>query len=114
MTRVLPILCAALLAAPVAMTTPSPADAQVRVGAGAMNRGSARPPRPRLSEAEQDRLDAAQDEVSELDVKIADLQDADTAGTLTEAQREEWRTHNDRRQELQQTIDRLETKRRRG
>lgn len=113
MTRVLPILLAALLATPVVMTAPSPADAQVRVGAGAMNRTPSRP-RPRLSQAEQNRLDAAHDEVSELDVKIADLQDADTAGTLTEAQREEWRTHNDRRQELQETIDRLEAKRRRG
>ena len=113
MTRILPVLLAALLAAPVAMSAPSSADAQVRVGSGAMKRTPPRP-RPRLSEAEQDRLYAAQDEVSELDVKIADLQDADTAGTLTEAQREEWRSHNTRRQELQETIDRLEAKRSRG
>lgn len=113
MTRVLPIVLAALLAAPAAMTAPSPADAQVRVGSGAMARSPSRP-RPRLSEAEQDRLYEAQDEVTELDMKIADLQEASTAGALTEAQRQEWNTHSARRQELQETIERLETKRRRG
>lgn len=113
MTRVLPFLLAALLAVPTVMSAPSTADAQVRVGAGAQKRTPPRP-RPRLSEAEEDRLYAAQDEVAELDDKIAALQDASEAGALTEAQRQEWAAHNARRQEVQATIDQLEAKKRRS
>jgi TolA-binding protein len=112
MKRVLPIVLAVLIAAPVATTLASPADAQVRVGSGAQPRTPPRP-RPRLSEAERERLEAAQDEVAELDDKIAALEESNTAaGGLTEAQRQEWQSHATRRQTAQATVERLEAKRR--
>lgn len=113
MNRVLPIALSILIALPAAAVVGSPADAQVRVGAGAQRPTPPRP-RPRLSEAEQDRLYAAQDEVAELDEKIATLREASEAGALTETQRQEWEAHNARRQEAQATVDQLEAKKRRG
>lgn len=112
MKRVLPIVLSILIAAPLAMTLASPADAQVRVGSGAQPRTPPRP-RPRLSEAERDRLEAAQDEVAELGEKIAILEESNTAaGGLTEMQRQEWQSHAARRQAAQATVDQLEAKRR--
>lgn len=106
------ILTLALVVATPALYSPTFADAQVRVGSGGMARRAPPRPRPRLSEAEQDRLAAAEDEVQDLDGKIADLEAAnETAGGLTEAQRAEWQRHTARRQEAQTTIDRLHAKR---
>jgi hypothetical protein len=110
MKRVLPLALATLIAVPVTASYPSHADAQVRVGAGA--RRTAPRPRPRLTEAEEDRLYAAQDEVAQLDEKISALQEASEAGALTEAQRQEWQAHTTQRQAAQATVDRLEAKRR--
>lgn len=113
MRSTLALALSLLIALPVTISLPTPADAQVRVGSGAQPRTPSRP-RPRLSEAEQDRLYAAQDEVAELDDKIAVLKEAHETGALTEAQRQEWEAHNARRQEAQATVDQLEAKKRRG
>ncbi|MFK0298579.1 hypothetical protein ACIQTU_05085 [Brevundimonas sp. NPDC090276] len=99
---------ALMIAAPV-VHIPTPADAQVLVGGA---RRSAPRPRPRLSEAEQDRLESAEDEMVALDEKLADLEAANEAsGGLTEAQRAEWQNHTARRQEAQATVERLRAKR---
>ncbi|MGH7026119.1 hypothetical protein [Brevundimonas sp.] len=105
------VLVLALAVATPALYVPTLADAQVRVGSGGMARRSPPRPRPRLSEAEQERLIAAEDEVFELDDKIADLEAANTAeGGLTEAQRTEWQSHTARRQAAQATVERLRAK----
>lgn len=65
-------LLAVVLAAPV-VTVPTSADAQVRVGSGARRDPPrrVRPPAPRLTEAEEDRMWDAQAEISNLDTQIA-------------------------------------------
>lgn len=68
-------LLAVVLAAPV-VTVPTYADAQVRVGSGARRDPPrrVRPPAPRLTEAEEDRMWDAQAEINNLDTQIAGIQ----------------------------------------
>lgn len=78
----------ALTAAPVVFA-PIEAEAQVRVGSGAHRD----PPRrrasaPRLSEAERDRINAAQDEIADIDAQRAAIIAAgEAADGLTDNQR---------------------------
>jgi hypothetical protein len=95
-----------------AVTLPATAsDAQVLTGASAPRRPAARP---RLSEAELDRLTAAEDAIFEIDGQLADIQAAaEAAGGLTEAQQAQIEALNRRREQAQRTVDRLEAKRNR-
>ncbi len=110
MNRTLVVALALATAMPV-ITLPVTADAQVLTGRGAPRRAS--PPRPRLSEAETNRLFEAEDLVLDLDAQIADIQ-ATAAGQeagLTPAQTAEIAELTRRRNEAQQTVDRLQAKR---
>ena len=94
------------------VSAPTPSDAQVLTGRGAARR--APPRRPALSEAELERLFAAEDQVIELDGQIADIQAAgEAAGGLTDEQQREIAALTARRDEAQRTVDRLEAKRNR-
>lgn len=111
MKRTLAVLLALAIATPV-VSIPLAADAQVRVGAGARRDAPRRyNPPPRLSDAEQDRLDAATDEVAQLDAWTAEINtQAEAAGGLTDAQRTLLEDYAERRETAQATIDRLEAK----
>ena len=112
MTRTLVAILALAMATPV-VSNPVPADAQVLTGSGGGLRARPRS-RPALSEAELNRLYAAEDEVMELDGQIADLREAgQAAGGLTEAQQRELASLTRRRDAAQGTVDRLERKRNR-
>lgn len=65
-------LLAVVIAAPV-VTIPTYSDAQVRVGSGARRDPPrrVRPPVPRLTEAEEDRMWDAQAEINNLDTQLA-------------------------------------------
>lgn len=103
------VLSLALIVASPVVHIPTSAEAQVLTGGGASR--SASRPRPRLSEAELDRLVAAEDEMASLEEKLADLEAANEAsGGLSESQRAEWQSHAARRQEVQATVDRLRAK----
>lgn len=110
MKRTLVVLLALAVATPV-VSIPVASDAQVRVGAGARSSAPRRPARPRLSDAELDRLDAATDEVAQLDAWTAEITaQAEAAGGLTEAQQALLDDYAERREVAQETIDRLEAK----
>ena len=112
MKRSLVIALAAALALPAVTVPVTPADAQVLTGRGAPRRAA--PPRPALSEAEENRLFEAEDQVFQIDTQLADLQAAgEAAGGLTEAQQAQIDALTRRREEAQRTIDRLEAKRNR-
>lgn len=106
-------LLAALAAAPAVVLPAAPAEAQVLTG-----RNRAQPPRrtprprPRLSEAEQDRLYAAQDLILELDGQITDMEALGQSqdGGLTDAQRLQLDDYKTRRSAAQQTVEQLEAK----
>jgi peptidoglycan hydrolase CwlO-like protein len=109
MKRTLVVALALATAMPV-ITLPVTADAQVLTGRGAPRRSA--PPRPRLSQAEENRLYDAQDQVMDLDSQIADIQAAAEAqGGLTPAQQAEIAELTRRRHEAQRTVERLEAKR---
>ena len=111
MKRSLVIALSAALAMP-AVTLPVSADAQVLTGRNAPRRAT--PPRPALTEAEENRLFEAEDQVFEIDSQLADLQAAgEAAGGLTEAQQAQVNVLTRRREEAQRTIARLEAKRNR-
>lgn len=109
------VLIAALslvTAAPV-ITIPAPADAQVHVGRGVRRSPPRRPaaPRPRLTEAEQDRMFAAQDEIVAIDTQRAAIISAgEAAGGLTEDQRLTVEELDVRRAAAQQVYDQLQAK----
>ncbi|WP_439472252.1 hypothetical protein [Brevundimonas sp.] len=110
--RALIAVLALAIATPV-VSIPVPADAQVLTG-----RHSARPSRPRratpprLTQAEQQQLWDAQDQVADLNATIDALQaEGAAAGGLTDAQRAELAGHTTRRDEAQATVDRLVAKR---
>lgn len=111
MKRSLVVALALATAMPV-ISLPVMADAQVLTGRGSARRAA--PPRPALSEREENRLYEAEDLVSEIDVQIAEIQAAgEAAGGLTEAQQSQIDTLTRRRADAQRTIDRLEAKRNR-
>ncbi len=111
MKRSLVIALAIATAMPV-VTLPVTADAQVLTGRNAPRRAA--PPRPALTEREQDRLFEAEDQVFEIDSQLADIEAAaEAAGGVTEAQQAQIDALTRRRAEAQRTIDRLEAKRNR-
>ncbi|MBI2261103.1 MAG: hypothetical protein HYU62_05500 [Caulobacterales bacterium] len=111
MKRTLVTALALAIAMPV-ITLPVAADAQVLTGRGSPRRSP--PPRPALSEAEEDRLFEAESMVFEIDTQIADIHAAAEAqGGLTEAQQNQLNELNRRRADVQRTVDRLEAKRNR-
>ena len=111
MKRTLAVALALATAMPV-VTLPVLADAQVLTGRGAPRRAS--PPRPALTEREENRLYEAEDQVFEIDQQLAEIQAAaEAAGGLTEAQQAEINVLTRRRADAQRTIDRLEAKRNR-
>lgn len=111
MKRSLVIALAAALALPAVTVPVTAADAQVLTGRGAARR-PAPPPRPALTEAEENRLFEAEDQVFQIDTQLADIQAAaEAAGGLTEAQQAQIQALTRRREEAQRTIDRLEAKR---
>lgn len=111
MKRTLVVALALATAMPV-ITLPVVADAQVLTGRGAPRRSA--PPRPALSEAEENRLFEAENLVFEIDTEIADIEAAAEAqGGLTEAQQSRINELNRRRADAQRTVDRLEAKRNR-
>lgn len=112
MKHSLVIALAAVIAMPVVNLPPASADAQVLTGSGAPRRAQA--PRPRLSEAELDRLTQAEDVVFDMDAQIETIRTAaEEAGGLTPAQQAEIDTLTRRRDEAQAIVDRLEAKRNR-
>lgn len=104
-------LLAAVVAAPV-VYVPTPADAQVRVGSGARRDPPRRArPAPRLSEAEQDRMYAAQDEILDIDSEIAAIRQAgETAGALSPERQAQIDALGVRRTAAQQIVDQLQAK----
>lgn len=112
MKRSLVLALSAALAIPAATVPVSVADAQVLTGSGAPRRGA--PPRPALTEREENRLFEAEDQVFQIDTQLADIQAAaEAAGGMTEAQQAQVNALTRRRAEAQRTIDRLEAKRNR-
>lgn len=110
MKRTLAVLLTMAIATPV-VSIPLAADAQVRVGAGVRRDTPRRPAPPRLTDAEQDRLDAATDEVAQLDAWTAEINaQAEAAGGLTDAQKALLEDYAERRETAQEVIDRLEAK----
>jgi UDP:flavonoid glycosyltransferase YjiC (YdhE family) len=110
MKRSLVIALALATAVPV-ISIPVASDAQVLAGRNAARRPA---PRPRLTEAEENRLFEAEELVFQIDEQIGALQAAgETQGGLTEAQQAEINTLTRRREDAQRTIDRLEAKRNR-
>lgn len=102
----------ALTALPVTYMA-SPADAQVRVGRGAHRDPPRRraPTPPRLSEAEQDQMYAALDQIMDIDTERAAIITAgEAAGGLTEAQRLAIEELDVRRAAAQEVHDRLQAK----
>ncbi|NBW11815.1 MAG: hypothetical protein EBR82_27665 [Caulobacteraceae bacterium] len=94
-----------------AVVLPTLADAQVMAGRGAA-RAAERNRRPALSEREEDRLFAAQDQVVELQQQIEALEAAgQTAGGLTPEQTAQITAHRTQMAEAQSVVDRLEAKR---
>lgn len=109
MKRTLLAALALATAMPV-ISLPVTADAQVLTGRGSPRRSA--PPRPRLSQAEENRLYDAQDQVMDIDSRIADIQGAAEAqGGLTPAQQAEIAELTRRREDAQRTVERLEAKR---
>ena len=105
-------LLAVVLAAPV-VTIPAPADAQVRVGSGARRDAPrrARPPAPRLTEAEEDRMWDAQAEITNLDGQIAAIQtQIQIAGGATPEHTAAIADLTARRTAEQAVVDRLQAK----
>lgn len=104
-------LLAAVVAAPV-ISVPTPSDAQVRVGSGARRDPPRRArPAPRLTDAEQDRMFAAQDEILDIDAEVSGIQAAAAAaGGLTAEQQAQIDALGARRTAAQEVIDRLEAK----
>lgn len=102
-----------VMAAPAAVVVvPSAAEAQVLAGSNAARR---RPPRPTgLSERDRERLYEAQDEVTERETAIGELNAlAESGAALSPAQVRELESHQRRLQNAQQTVERLEAKRER-
>ena len=99
------------IAVPV-MTVPAPADAQVRVGSGARRDSPRRArPAPRLSEAEQDRMFAAQDEILDIDSEIATIRQAgETAGALSPEHQAQIDALGVRRTAAQGIVDQLQSR----
>lgn len=104
-------LLVVVVAAPV-VTVPTYADAQVRVGSGARRDPPRRVrPAPRLSEVEQDRMIAAQDEVLDIDSEIAGIRTAaEAAGGLSAEQQARIDALRVRRAAAQQVVDQLQAK----
>ena len=105
-------LLAAVLAAPV-VSVPTAADAQVRVGSGARRDPPrrVRPPAPRLTEAEEDRLWDAQAEINNLDAQIAAVNAlAAVAGGATSEHQAMLADLTTRRTAQQGVVDRLQAK----
>jgi len=104
-------LLAVVLAAPI-VTVPTAADAQVRVGSGARRDPPRRVrPAPRLTEAEEDRMFAAQDEILDVDAEIASIRQAgETAGGLSPEQQAQIDALGVRRTAAQQIVDQLQAK----
>lgn len=104
-------LLAAVVAAPV-VYVPTPSDAQVRVGSGARRDPPRRVrPAPRLTEAEENRMFAAQDEILDIDNELAGIrQAAETAGGVSPEQQARIDALGVQRTAAQQVIDRLEAK----
>lgn len=110
MKRSLVIALSAAMAIPAFTLPAGPSDAQVLTGRGAPRRAA--PPRPALTEREENRLFEAEDQVFEIDSQLAEIQAAgEAAGGLTPAQQTQIDTLTRRREEAQRTIDRLEAKR---
>jgi len=104
-------LLAAVVAAPV-VYVPTPSDAQVRVGSGARRDAPRRArPAPRLSEAEENRMFAAQDEILDIDGELASIRQAtEAAGAVSPEQQARIDALGARRSAAQQIVDRLEAK----
>ena len=111
MKRTFVAALALAVAMPVMSLPVSTADAQVLTGRSAPRRPA---PRPRLSEAELNRLAEAEDQIFEIDSEILAIQAAaEAAGGLTEAQQAQIDALTRRREEAQRTVERLEAKRNR-
>ncbi|RZJ02521.1 MAG: hypothetical protein EON89_14885 [Brevundimonas sp.] len=109
------VLAAALVMAMPVVSVPTVVDAQVLTGRGrATPARRARPPAPRLSEAEEDQLWDAQTEIGTIDEQIAALHAAaQTQGAATPEQQAQLDAHTARRTELQAIVARLEAKKNR-
>lgn len=110
-----PILIAAIafaVAAPAAVSLiPASAEAQVLAGRNAA-RAATRPARPALTEREEERLYAAQDEVQTLQMQIEDIRTSgQEQGGLTPEQTAAIAEREARIAEQQRVVDRLEAKR---
>lgn len=107
------VVALALATAIPVINLPAPsADAQVLAGRNAARRPPA--PRPRLTEAEENRLYEAENAVFEIDERIAEIQAAgEAAGGLNEDQQAQITALTRRREDAQRTINRLEAKRNR-
>lgn len=108
------VVAAALLMAMPVVSVPEVADAQVLTGRGRANaaRRPSRPPPPRLSDAEEDRLLDAEAEIASIDEQVAELQTLPEGQTaLTAEQQTQLDAHAARKQELQAVVDRLTAKR---
>ncbi len=100
------------VAAPV-VTVPTYADAQVRVGSGARRDPPrrVRPPAPRLTEAEEDRMWDAKAEIENLDTQIAAIQtQVQAAGGATPEHTATITDLTGRRTAEQAVYDRLQAK----
>ncbi len=96
------------LAAPMAASLPTPADAQVLSGRGGDTRRLRAAPRPALTEREEERLYAAENAVAELTQQIEALE---AATEPTAAQTAALAEMRDQLEDEQNTVERLQRKR---
>jgi hypothetical protein len=102
------VALAAVIAAPVSVSFPAPADAQVLAGRGGDTRRLRAAPRPALSEREENRLFAAEEAVWELTDQIATIE---ATAEPTAEQTESLVDLRRRLEEQQAIVDRLTAKR---
>lgn len=108
------VVAAALLMATPVVSIPEIAEAQVLTGRGRATpaRRPSRPPPPRLSEAEEDRLLDAEAEIASIDEQMVELQTLPEGQTaLTAEQQTQLDAHAARKRELEAVVARLVAKR---
>ena len=109
------VAIAALAASVLPVTSfPTAAEAQVMVGRNAPRARRAPPPPPReyaLTVEEEYDLADARDQIVMLDSMIAELQAQESAGTLNEEGRAQWRAYFEQRQAAQASVETLTAKR---
>jgi len=108
MQNLVVIALAVVLAAPVSVSFPAPADAQVLTGRSGDARRERRAARPALSEREQERLFQAEEAVWEITDQIATIEAAPEPTAEESASLTGLRS---RLEEEQEVVDRLQAKR---